>query len=659
MLQFDLKFDKILETENVAELLTAEQRFSLGNHCFQMYEVDLQSNDDYYQFLDKITVSLEPFLITKNYPYPGSSNINVPLIINASIAFSSRAYSILFKDSKVCYAKVLGDDSGKFQLDENGNVVQVIVPEGVKRKRADRVSEYMSYQLLYEDSNWEEDTDKLLLELAAYGEMYRKRYYDTRTLKQCSVLIHPKNLIVHNETIDFEKARKTEKFPLYPHEIKSNILSGYYEDFTYVDDGKNEQHEFIEQHERVDLDGDGYAEPYIITVHTETKVAVRVVKNFSEDKVEYSGKEISNIPADNYYIRYSFIPNPKGKFRAIGFGYLLYDLNENVNSSVNQINDAGRLANTPAILAGRGLRMKGGETLLKNGRMHFVDSSGGALRDNIYEIRFPEPSATLYNLATFLIGFAKELGGLKDALTGELRSDLPANTALAMIEQGMNEFKSIFKRIYRAMTKEFKLLYQLNAEYLSEFDYREYGDGEEYKVREDFKFTDLDIVPVADFSALTSIEKQYKATVLREMAQQQLVSPKFAAKYTLEAMNIADVEEALNFEATNQELQLQQTLADAQMKEATAKMLEQENKSQELAIKASKTQAEIGKMVAQIIDILEQAEARNEGDMLDNTLKKLQFVQELIKGNENEGNKQGSPRGVVSTSGDTGSSAIL
>jgi chaperonin GroES len=36
-------------------------------------------------------------------------------------------------------------------------------------------------------------------------------------------------------------------------------------------------HLFIEQHRRLDLDGDGYAEPYIVTVHLRSSKTVRIV----------------------------------------------------------------------------------------------------------------------------------------------------------------------------------------------------------------------------------------------------------------------------------------------------------------------------------------------------------------------------------------------
>jgi chaperonin GroES len=615
----DLSWKDIVDTDNIAELLDSTELGLIGQHCFQMYDKDLGSNGKHFELLDKIAELLEPKTQAKAYPYEGSSNVNIPLIQNACIAFASRAYAILFKDDQVVYGKPLGSDEGLFdikKLDENGKPTVVMAP-GDKEKKAARISAFMSYQLLCEDKNWQEDTDKMLLQYSAYGEMYRKRYFDKFEKRERSRIIHPKNLIINNEARDFDRCRKTEIDALYPWEIQERIMNGFYIDFQYIDDGTGEQHEILEQHTRLDLDGDGYAEPYIVTLHSETKYPVRIIKAFDEDDVIRKNGKVMYIEADNYYTQYIFIPDIKGGIHGIGFGYLLLNLNQNINTTFNQLNDAGRLSNTPAILAGRGIRMKGGKTPVTPGKMLFVDSDGKALRDNIYEIRFPEPSATLYNLVQFLIGYAKELGGVRDALSGELRSDLPANTALAMIEQGMNEFKSIFKRLYRAMSKEYKILYDLNSVYLDEEYYFEYGDNEGFVARKDFDDDDIDVMPVADFSALTNIEKQYKAQKYQELAEKGLISPQYAAKKNLEALQCDDIETAMDFKPSDQELEVQKTALDLEREKTSQKMLDQVNKMREIDIKEKKMPAEIHEMLAGAVQKIADAESKEEGSQLE------------------------------------------
>ena len=51
-------------------------------------------------------------------------------------------------------------------------------PTGEKSQRAYRISKHMSYQLLDEMDDWEEDMDKLLLSLPMAGTCFKKTYWD-------------------------------------------------------------------------------------------------------------------------------------------------------------------------------------------------------------------------------------------------------------------------------------------------------------------------------------------------------------------------------------------------------------------------------------------------------------------------------------------------
>jgi chaperonin GroES len=50
----------------------------------------------------------------------------------------------------------------------------------MRKCRAQRVSTYMSYQILHEMRGWEEDMDKMLMMLPIVGTMFKKTWYDKR-----------------------------------------------------------------------------------------------------------------------------------------------------------------------------------------------------------------------------------------------------------------------------------------------------------------------------------------------------------------------------------------------------------------------------------------------------------------------------------------------
>jgi len=117
-------------------------------------------------------------------------------------------------------------------------------------------------------------------------------------------------------------------------------------------------HEMVEQHTYLDLDGDGYREPYIVTVHLGQEKVMRIVARFDEDGVYENEGEIYKITPIQYFTKFGFIPNPDGSFYDIGFGQLLTPLNETINTLINQLLDSGTLANRAGGFISKGIRMK-------------------------------------------------------------------------------------------------------------------------------------------------------------------------------------------------------------------------------------------------------------------------------------------------------------
>ena len=121
----------------------------------------------------------------------------------------------------------------------------------------------------------------------------------------------------------------------------------------------------IEQHTYLDLDDDGYKEPYIVTFHKESHKVLRIAARYDDTtiKMDEDGK-IKKIDAIQYYTKFGFIPNPDGSFYDIGFGVLLGPINESVNTLINQLVDAGTLNNLQSGFLGKGLPTPNGRNQL-------------------------------------------------------------------------------------------------------------------------------------------------------------------------------------------------------------------------------------------------------------------------------------------------------
>jgi len=549
-----LDFKTILETDNIAEILSEEMRASIAGKVNTRYNTDLQSRSEKQKQLQQIIRYTLSQSEKRSFPFEGSSNVIFPLISTACVEFAAKCYPEIFKDGNIVKAKVVGNDDGEVMKDVEGNEMfnedgsiatldetglPAIQNVGAKLKRGQRVSTVMNYQLNEEVENFEQDMDALFNALGSLGTMFKKDYYDSNEEKICSNLVYPDKLILNDFAPSFE-APVTHIIEKYPQDVVSSIRSGDYIDFDFDPDAqdsatdtngldKNDEKKtsdesqaglviFLEQHTRFDLDNDGYAEPYIAVIHKASNQLVKLVKRFHAKNVKKNKKgEIQSIKAINFFVRYIFTPSPDGSFYGVGLGHLLFNINSAINSSINQLTDAGTLQNTGGGFISKSLNMTGGMKPFRLSEWKMVDSFGGNIRDAIVPLPTPEPSQTLFVLMQFLVNAGKELGSLRDVLTGENAGNIAATTYMGMAEQGQKQFKSVFMRIYNSLRQEINIFYELDSEYLTQKKYAEILDiklFESPSVKEDFSLKGYDIVPVANPENVISMQKYAKAQFL-------------------------------------------------------------------------------------------------------------------------------------------------
>ena len=511
----------MIDTINIAEKLDKEELHKIGSECKEGFEQDCKSREDWEKCLEEWTKLAKQTVEVKSYPWPKASNIKYPLLSTAAMQFAARAYpSLLPSDGRVVKAKVVGKD-----------------PDGAKTKTAEAVSIYMSYQLLDEMDGWEEEMDKLLIMLPIVGTVFKKTYWDPIKEKNCSKLVLPKNLVVDYWAKSLKEAERiSEIIELNPRKVKERQMAGLWlEDVVLgqptilettppssnsnmpskVDD--TTPYAFVEQHTFLDLDDDGYKEPYIVTFHKESGKIMRIVANY-DDTTMYFGTEgdLTKIEPIQYYTKFGFVPNPDGSFYDIGFGVLLGPINESVNTLINQLVDAGTLNNLQSGFIGKGLRLRMGETRFQPGEWKVVNSTGDDLKKQIVPMPSKEPSNVLFELMGALITSGKELASVAEIFVGKMPGqNTPATTTMATIEQGMKVFTAVYKRLYRSLAEEFAKLYRLNGMYLNPNTYVDVVDMEVSP--EDFDDKLHRIFPGADPTAVSQTEKLMKAQGLMEM----------------------------------------------------------------------------------------------------------------------------------------------
>jgi chaperonin GroES len=538
-------FEALFKAQNVVDLLDDETLTDIGATVLAEYEIDVGSLTDWMEKNEEGIALAMMLAEQKDYPFRSAANIKHPLVAMAALQFNARAYPAICPPDRVVRGKTFGKD-----------------PEGLKAARADRVSEHMSYQCLEEMPEWEGDTDKLTLKLPITGEMYRKVFYNPALKRKETRLLGPERLVYNYWARSFDDVRKTERLQLYPYEIRERINDKRFIDFNYTnvdkandeagDEDAGAPHEFLEQHRLWDLDGDGYPEPYVVTVHKGTQQVCRIKANWSQDTavVEQDDKgkiKVISLRPETYFVKYEFLPSPDGGSHGLGFGWLLSSTNDAINTTLNQIFDAAHLANIQGgfISAALGPKQRNQTFRFEQGEWKYLNTTG-ALRDSIMPVTYPGPSSVLMSLLEFLIGFGKELASIKDVLTGDTPTTAPVGTTQMLIEQGLQVFSSIYKRIYRGLKAEFKLHARLNAAHVTPEEYAEFFDDPNVDPQADYDLKDMGVLPVSDPQTVTKAQKIAMAQTIYGLAQDNpTINKAEATTRVLEAIGVEDVEKLM------------------------------------------------------------------------------------------------------------------
>ena len=562
-----MKLETILNEENIADKLSEEKLKEIGSKVVAGYEADLKSRAPWERDLERWTKLALQVVEDKTFPWRNAANVKYPLVSTACMQFNARAYPTLVpSDGQVVKCRVVGADN-----------------TGEKAQRAWRISRHMSWQCLEEMEDWDENMDKLLLILPITGTVFKKIYFDSSKQRNESKLIMPTDLVVNYWTKDLDTSeRVTEIFFMSKRLIEERKREGLYRkvdlgDPSGTDDRKKNirdnastdidettNYQLLEQHRYLDLDGDGYDEPYVVIVDKASEQVLRIAPRFDNESVflDEKGKVIKIVP-ETFYEKFSFVPNPDGGFYDIGFGRLLGSINASVDSSINQLLDAGTLNNLQSGFISKGLRLKMGESGFSPGEWKAVNATSDDLKKGIFPLPTKEPSAVLMSLLQFLVQSGKELASVAEIFVGKMPGqNTPATTTMASIEQGMKVFTAVYKRVYRSLKREFRRLYRLNRKYLNQETYLDVID--EQIPQSDYLGNENDIIPSADPNATVAQEKQAKAQFLMQLLGLGTLNPIQVTAFILDAYDIPNKEQFM--------IQQPQGNPEAEMKQKEAEM---------------------------------------------------------------------------------------
>ena len=534
--------------DNLAGLVSDETLTGVSTFVLDSVEEDKTSRDDwedtYTKGLDLLGMRYE----TRTEPFDGATGVIHPLLNEAVTQFQAQAYKEMLPSSGPVRANIVG------------------LPNPEVEMQAQRVQEYMNYEIMYRMEEYEPEFDQMLYYLGLAGSAFKKVYRDEGLGRAVSKFVPAEDVIVPYVATDLKTAeRVTHVIKISKNELRKLQVSGFYLDMksigepTEVSDeiqdayddiegrsptGRDDQFTLYECHCSLDLeeypDKDSKGEetgiklPYIVTVCYDTSEVLSIRRNFRPNDPQ---KE--KIP---HFVQYKFTPGLG--FYGFGLIHLLGNLSRTATANLRQLIDAGTLRNMPAGFKARGLRIADEANPLNPGEFRDVDVPGGDLKASLMPLPYKEPSGTLFQLMGFVIDSAQRFIGTTDMGVGDGRQEMPVGTTIALLERGSRIVSAVHKRLHGSMKLELKMLARIFSEDPTPYPYM-VGVDAQIK-RSDFDER-VDILPVSDPNIFSMSQRVVLAQEQLKLAQAapDLHNLREAYKRVYEALGVDNIEQIL------------------------------------------------------------------------------------------------------------------
>ncbi len=486
--------------DNLAELLPEETLNPLGSELSQNYQEYKSSRkeweDSYAKGLDLLGFKYE----NRTEPFQGASGATHPVLAEAVTQFQALAFKELLPADGPVRTRTVG------------------APTPQKNDQANRVKEFMNYQLMDVMKEYEPEFDQMLFYLPLSGSAFKKVYYDDLLGRTVSKFVPADDLIVPYNATSLEDAEAViHRLKISENDLRKQQVAGFYRDVElpkpYSPESEVEKKErmlegtkrsfnedmytLLEFHVNLDLEGfedrgpdgqeTGIKLPYIVTVEEGTREILSIRRNY-----EVADPKKQKIP---YFVHFKFLPGLG--FYGFGLIHMIGGLSRTATSALRSLLDAGTLSNLPAGFKMRGIRIRDDAQSIQPGEFRDVDAPGGNIRDSFMTLPFKEPSATLLQLMGVVVSAGQRFASIADLQVGEGNQQAAVGTTVALLERGSRTMSAIHKRIYAALKNEFKLMARVFKLYLpQEYPYDVVG-GQRMIKQQDFD-DKVDIIPVAD-----------------------------------------------------------------------------------------------------------------------------------------------------------------
>ena len=526
---------------NLAEVLDEDTLSLISSELRQAFEDDKASRKDWEETYKK-GLDLLGFKYTeRSQPFQGASSVTHPMLSEAITQFQAQAYKELLPSGGPVNTQILGNTSTQ------------------KEEQAQRIKDFMNYQITYEMEEYDPDMDSLLFYLPLSGSAFKKVYYDDGMGRAVSKFVPSDDLYVPYQTTDFPSCERiTHVIRRTKNDITKMQVAGMYRDvnLSVIDNETalqekeatlsgikksyhDEDYQLLEMHVDLNIEGidsdDGIKVPYIVTIDEGSSNILSIYRNYEAEDDRKRKRQ--------YFVHYKFLPG----FSFYGFGliHMLGGLSRTATAALRQLLDAGTLSNLPAGFKARGLRVADDDTPLQPGEFRDVDAPGGSLREGLVPLPYKEPSGTLFQLLGFCVEAGSRFAAVADQKIGDAaQAGAPVGTTMALMERGARVMSAIHKRLHYAQKIEFKLLAKIFSESLDpQYPYEVGTDQIQGLKQSDFS-KDIDIIPVSDPNIFSMAQRVTLAQTQLQLAQADPASHNMYEAYRrmYQALGVKDID---------------------------------------------------------------------------------------------------------------------
>jgi hypothetical protein len=534
--------------ENLAEQIPESELDKIGSSLFKGIEEDIESREPWKRrYTDGLRMMGLLADEVDDGPFPGASTAVMPIINEAIVQFWARSLSEQVPSEGPVKTKV----SGKANKALN--------------ERAERVREFMNYDVMSVDKAWYTDHSRMLWSLPIEGSTFKKSYRDRQLGRNRGEYVAAEDFIVNYAFRDLDTApRFTHRVWKTKNELRKDQVAGVYLDIDLSAPSGDElteeaearievtdfdaegeatedsRYELYECYCEIDPPGfedpDGIARPYIVTIDRKSQKVLSIYRNWKEQDTLLRRRV--------FFIKYDYIPGPG--FYALGFFHLIGGLQQAATGALRLLIDGSATASLQGGFMSKDASMKDGSLTLEPGVWKQVDATAEDLSKAFFTPPTKEPSPALFQVLGLLIQRAEKFAATTEMQTGsENAKNMPVGSTMAMLEAGSKVFSTIHRGLHISLAAELLARRDLIQEFMPVEGYPYDVEGNHQGLMAEDFAPGVQVVPVSDPNIFSTTQRiaQNQAVYSLAVENPDVLKKPVAIRRVLEGLKVPDIDE--------------------------------------------------------------------------------------------------------------------